>query len=150
MPCEAIHQGYTLSDNPERLDVDAVHAYLTRSYWSPGIPRDVVARALAHSLCVGIYDSGGGQVGLLRVITDFATFAYYCDVYVLEDHRGRGLAKAGVKFLGDHPRLQNLRAIRLVTKDAHTLYQQFGFTAIKDAPNHLEKRDPDVYRRGLI
>jgi GNAT superfamily N-acetyltransferase len=149
MAREITHRDYTLSDDKTRLDFAAIHAYLTRSYWSPGIPRDVVERAADHSFCVGIYAPDGAQVGYLRAITDYATFAYYCDVYVLEEHRGRRLAKAGVRYLIDHPRLQNLRALRLVTRDAHTLYEPFGFTAVQDPANHLEKRDPHVYlRRG--
>lgn len=141
------HAGYVLSDEAARLDFDAIHAYLTRSYWSPGIPKEIVIDAARNSLCVGIYTAEGKQVGYLRAISDYATFAYLCDVYVLEEHRRRGLAKAGVKLLLSHPKLQNLRALRLVTKDAHPLYAQFGFTVIKDAPSHMEKREQDVYRR---
>ena len=86
--------GYEISSDPARLDVDSMHAYLTRSYWSPGVPRDIVERALRHSLCIGLYESAtGAQVGLARVVTDYATFAYLCDVYVLEEHRGHGLGE---------------------------------------------------------
>ena len=86
---EETRDGYTVSTDPARLDVDAMHAFLTRCYWSPGIPREVVARAAAGSLCFGLY-RGAAQVGLARMITDGATFAYLCDVYVLEEHRGHG------------------------------------------------------------
>lgn len=144
---ECEHAGYVLSDDPARLDLAAVHAYLTRSYWSPGIPQDVVARAAANSLCIGIYAPDGAQVGYLRAVSDRATFAYLCDVYVLEEHRGKGLAKAGVKLLLSHPALQGLRILRLVTKDAHPLYAQFGFSVIQDAPSHMEKREREAYRR---
>ena len=85
---------YDISTDHARLDVAAIHAYLVRSYWSPGIPIDIVERALRNSLCFGAYESGSGaQVGLARVVTDYATFAYLCDVYVLEEHRGSGLGK---------------------------------------------------------
>lgn len=148
MPHAATHAGYELSDDPARLDVDAIHAYLTRSYWAAGIPRDTVARALAGSLAVGIYAPAGTQVGLVRVISDYATFAYLCDVYVLEDHRGHGLAKAALRLLETHPRLQGLRRFHLVTQDAHGLYAQFGYTPVAQAERHMEKRFPDIYRPG--
>ena len=88
---EARRNGYVLSTDPARLDLSAIHAYLTRSYWSPGIPREIVERAVAESLCFGLFDGGGQQVGFARVVTDTATFAYLADVYVLEEHRGHGL-----------------------------------------------------------
>jgi len=114
MPHELRHGTYLISDDPARLDADAVHAYLTRSYWAEGIPREVVARSLENSLCLGIYAADGSQVGLLRVISDCTTFAYLCDVYVLEAHRGRGLSKAAMRAFESHPRLQNLRRQHLV------------------------------------
>lgn len=147
MPHELTHDGYLISDDATRLDVDAVHAFLSRSYWATGIPREVVARSLANSLCLGIYAPTGEQVGLVRVITDSATFAYLCDVYVLEPHRGRGLSKAAMRVLSAHPRLQGLRRLHLVTQDAHGLYAQFGFKLVEHAERHMEKRDPEVYRR---
>ena len=147
MPHELLHSGYLISDDASRLDVDAVHAYLTRSYWAEGIPRTIVERSLANSLSLGIYASTEEQVGLVRVISDYTTFAYLCDVYVLEAHRGRGLAKAAMQLLGTHPRLQGLRRLQLVTQDAHGLYAQFGFSALKNPERHMEKREPGIYRR---
>jgi GNAT superfamily N-acetyltransferase len=147
-PHELAHAGYWISDDPARLDVDAVHAFLVRSYWAAGIPREVVARSLAHSLCLGIYAPGGAQVGLVRVVSDYATFAYLCDVYVLEGHRGRGLSKAALRALHTHPRLQGLRRFHLVTQDAHGLYEQFGFRRVDQPERHMEKRDPAVYVRA--
>jgi len=147
MPHELQHAGYLISDDPARLDVDAIHAYLSRSYWAEGIPREIVARSLANSLGLGIYTTTGEQVGLVRVISDYATFAYLCDVYVLEAHRGRGLSKAAMHALTTHPRLQNLRRQHLVTQDAHGLYRQFGFSLVANPERHMEKRDPNAYRR---
>jgi GNAT superfamily N-acetyltransferase len=147
MPHELAHDGYLISDDPARLDVDAVHAYLRRSYWAEGIPREIVARALANSLCLGIYSKAGEQVGLVRVVTDYATFAYLCDVYVLEPHRGRGLSKAAMNAVMSHPRLQNLRRMQLVTQDAHGLYARHGFSVVAQPERHMERRDPDIYRR---
>ena len=140
MPHERHHSGYLISDDQARIDVDAVHAYLTRSYWARGVDREVVARSLAHSLAIGIYAPTGEQAGLVRVISDYATFAYICDVYVLEPHRGRGLSKAAMQFLCTYPKLQGLRRMQLVTEDAHGLYTQFGFSVVKEPGRHMEKR----------
>jgi len=145
---ELRHRDYLITDDPARLDVDAVHQFLTRCYWAKGIPREVVARSLANSLSLGVYAATGHQVGLLRVISDFTTFAYVCDVYILEDHRGCGLSKALMQLYTTHPRLQNLRRQHLVTQDAHGLYSQFGFAPLGQADRHMEKRDPEVYTRG--
>lgn len=145
MPHALDHAGYTITDDPTRLDVDAIHAYLSRSYWAENIPRDIVARAVANSLCLGIYAPTGEQVGLVRAVTDYATFAYLCDVYVLEPHRGRGLSKAALQLLMTHPRLQGLRRMQLVTQDAQGLYAQFGFQTVAEPERHMEKRRPNAY-----
>lgn len=147
MPREIQHQGFTISDDPARLDATAVHRFLSGVYWSENIPLSIVQRALANSFCVGIYLGDGAQVGLIRLITDRATFAYVCDVYVLPEHRGLGLSKAAMQFVTSHPELQNLRRWQLVTKDAHRLYAQFGFVPVSEPDRHMEKRDPEVYRR---
>lgn len=147
MAHELTHAGYLISDDSSRLDLDAIHAYLSRSYWCEKIPRDVVQTATRNSLCLGIYHPSEGQIGLVRVISDYATFAYLCDVYVLDAHRRHGLAKAAMRLLQTHPRLQGLRRFQLVTKDAHGLYRQFGFAEVKHPERHMEKCDPDVYRR---
>ena len=145
---ELPHGNYLISDEPGRLDVAAIHAYLTSCYWADGISPDAVARALQGSLCIGLYAADGAQVGLVRVISDYATFAYLCDVYVLESHRGHGLAKAAVQATLAHPKLQGLRRVNLVTRDAHGLYARFGFTAVARPERYMEKLDPDVYRRS--
>lgn len=137
---------YTICDDPGRLDLGAIHACLQRMYWSRGIPREVVQRAIQGSLCIGAYDHAGAQVGLVRLISDFATFCYVCDVYVLEEHRGHGLAKAMLGMALDHPRLQGLRRWNLVTDDAHGLYRQFGFAAPAQPEKYMERLRPDVYQ----
>jgi GNAT superfamily N-acetyltransferase len=147
MPHEAHHDGYLITDDPARLDIDAIHAFLTTSYWAAGIPRETVARSVANSLCLGIYTAEGAQVGLIRVISDFTTFAYLCDVYVLEAHRGRGLSKAAMQVYATHPWLQNLRRQQLVTRDAQGLYARYGFVPVVQPELHMEKRDTDVYLR---
>jgi ribosomal protein S18 acetylase RimI-like enzyme len=137
---------YEISTDPARLDVAAIHAYLTRSYWAPGIPIGIVERALRHSLCFGVYESAGGaQVGLARVVTDYATFAYLCDVYVLEEHRGFGLAKRMMRELMAHPALSGARRVMLATRDAHGLYAKFGFLEAGAAKNLMEIARPDIY-----
>ncbi len=137
--------GYEISSDPERLDIDAMHAYLTRSYWSPGISRAVVERAARNSLCFGVYEHAGGQVGLSRVVTDHATFAYLCDVYVLEQHRGRGLSKAMMRAVMAHPAIARARRVMLATRDAHGLYRQFGFSAPLHAVSLMEIVRPEIY-----
>src|SRR5947209_4962851 len=118
---------YLLSTDPSRLDLDVVFKFLTNCYWAEGIPREIVARSIDHSLCFGIYDGSGAQVGFARVISDFATVAYLGDVFVLESHRGRGLSKWMIEGVMQHPALQNLRRWILLTRDAHGLYSQVGF-----------------------
>lgn len=137
---------YTISDDPGRIDLRAIHAYLSRSYWSPGIPFEIVERAVRNSLCIGAYADGGAQVGLVRLISDQATFCYVGDVYVLEEHRGQGLSKAMLAMAMDHPALQGLRRWSLVTADAHGLYRQFGFTPVAQPGRHMERLEPDIYR----
>ncbi|HWL14878.1 MAG TPA: GNAT family N-acetyltransferase [Opitutus sp.] len=147
MSFELRHGDYLVSDDPARLDRAAIHAYLNRtSYWAKGIPREIVDRSLDHSLCLGVYTSTGEQVGLARVITDFATYGWLCDVFVLETHRRHGLGKALVRAVLDHPRLQTVRRLALGTQDAHGLYSQFGFTPLPHPETHMERRNPAAPR----
>jgi GNAT superfamily N-acetyltransferase len=139
---------YEISTDPSRLQLDAIHAYLTRSYWSPGIPKEVVARAIANSVCFGLYDLQGPtdtQVGFARVVTDKASFAYLADVYVLEEHRRQGLSKRLVEAVLGHPELQGMRRFLLATKDAHGLYAQFGFKPPARPENFMEIRTPPAW-----
>ena len=137
---------YEISTDPARLDVAAIHGFLTRSYWSPGIPIGIVERALRNSLCFGVYEAASGaQVGLARVVTDYATFAYLCDVYVLEEHRGHGLGKRMMRELMAHPALTGARRAMLATRDAHGLYAGFGFQEAGAAKNLMEIVRPDIY-----
>ena len=136
-----------LSTLAEEMDVDAIHAYLSaESYWARGVPRDVVARAIEHSLCVGVFH-GAAQVAFARVVTDRATYAYLADVYVLDAYRGRGISKWMMRTLDAHPDLQGLRRWMLMTKDAHGLYAQFGFTPLAHPDRTMERTDRDVYAR---
>jgi GNAT superfamily N-acetyltransferase len=145
-PRSELRDGYTASNDPARLDVDAIHAFLTACYWSTGIPHATVARALAHSLGFGLYAPDGAQVGFVRVVTDQATFAYLCDVYVLDAHRGRGLGEWLVGFALADPALRDLRRLILATRDAHGLYERFGFGAPKFPNAYMDIVRPDIYR----
>ena len=134
--------GYEVSHDPARLDVGVVHSFLAQdSYWAKGIPREMVERAIAHSLCFGVYQ-GGAQVGFARIVTDRATFALLADVFVLEGHRGKGLSKWLMQAVIAHPDLQGLRRMLLLTSDAHELYRQFGFTEIGNAWRFMEVLRP--------
>lgn len=124
--------------------MDVIHGFLTASYWSPGIPRALVERAVRNSVCFGVYEEGR-QVGFARVITDQATFAYLADVFILESHRGRGLAKALMSAIVADPRLQGLRRWVLATRDAHKLYERYGFTPLAKPQRFMELHQPDVY-----
>jgi GNAT superfamily N-acetyltransferase len=149
MPHEFHHEGYLLSDDPARLDREVIHRYLAdESYWAAGIPRDIVDRSIENSLCVGIYAPDGKQVGFGRIVSDYATYAWLGDVFVLEPHRGHGLGKALLRAILSHPRLQGLRRFALATQDAHGLYAQFGFTPLADPTRHMEKRPLHAYHRS--
>jgi GNAT superfamily N-acetyltransferase len=125
----------TVSTDAARLDLEIIHGFLSRSYWAAGIPREVVERAVRHSLCFGAYQ-GERQIGFARVVTDRATFAYVSDVFVLPDGRGRGVGKQLMAAIMAHPELQGLRRFTLATRDAHGLYRQFGF----GPPRHPERQ----------
>lgn len=130
--------------DPARFDVQAIHAFLTASYWSPGIPLDVVERAIKGSLCIAAL-SGGELVGFARLVTDRATFAYLADVFVLPEHRRAGVSREMLKHLFAHPDVQGLRRMMLATRDAHGLYAQFGFKPLAAPARFMERHDPDVY-----
>jgi GNAT superfamily N-acetyltransferase len=146
VPQEHRNGNFAISTDPARLDVDAIYAFLTQSYWAKGIPRDIVARSLQHALCFGMYD-GEQQIGLARVISDFATYAYIADVYVLEPYRGQGLGKWLMACVMSHPDLQGLRRWSLATKDAHGLYRQFGFAELVRPERHMEILNSDLYQK---
>src|SRR5262245_28269514 len=135
---------YSISTDKSELDIATIHAFLTRSYWSPGIPRATVERAIANSLCFGLYHMSE-QVGFARVITDTATFAYLADVFILEPHRGKSLSKWLMETIKEHKDLQGLRRFMLGTRDAHGLYKQFGFTELTHPSRMMEIVRPDVY-----
>lgn len=148
MAHEIRHGSYVLSDDPARLDLDVIHGYLSgESYWASGIPRDYVETSVRNSLCLGAYVAATGeQVGLARVVTDYATYGWLCDVFVLRAHRHHGLGKALAQAVVEHPRLQTLRRLGLATQDAHGLYAQFGFKPLGAPERQMERRNAIVYQ----
>lgn len=136
--------GYEITTDASRVDVAAVYAFLAGAYWSRGIPRQLVERAIANSICVSVL-LHGEQVGFARVITDRATFAYLADVYVIDAHRGRGLAHRMMTTVMQHPELQGLRRMMLVTRDAHGVYAKHGFTALAAPERVMERTIPNAY-----
>ena len=128
--------GILISTDREKLRLDVIHGYLSGSYWAANIPLALVRRAIDHSLCFGVYHSGE-MIGFGRVITDYTTFGYLSDIFVLESHRGRGYSKLLVSCMLKHPELSQLRRWHLVTKDAQGLYAQFGFKTVDQLDQHM-------------
>lgn len=147
---------YYITTDVSKLDVNVIHQYLSEaSYWAKGISKDVVERSIANSLCFGLFYKAeqtmpnGRQIGFARLITDKATFAYLADVFILEEHRGKGLSKWLLKTIQSHPELQDLRRWLLTTKDAHGLYEQLGWTKVPDdyVYRFMMRHNPDVYKK---
>ena len=132
-------------EHPTEDDITALHAILKETYWSPGIPREVVEKACAHSLCAIARDDAGALIGFARLVTDRAVFAWLCDVVVVPTHQGRGIGRALVSVFRNHPELQHLRRWMLGTRDAHGVYADLGFTPIGDASRLMEILGPAPY-----
>jgi len=138
---ETHKDNFIISTDPQRLDVDAICDFLTRAYWAAGRPRERTERALANSLAFGLYD-GNKQIGLARVVSDYAVFAYLCDVFIHEDYRAHGLGKWLIETVMAHPDLQGLRRWILATRDAHELYRQFGWDDLRNPENWMQILHP--------
>jgi GNAT superfamily N-acetyltransferase len=137
---------YEISTDTHRLNVEVIHTFLAEeSYWSPGIPRSIVERAIENSLCFGVYH-GAAQVGFARVVTDKSTFALLADLFILKAHRGNGLSKWLMRCVVGHQDLQGLRRLLLLTSDAHGLYRQFGFEELGNPSRFMEVVRRDIYR----
>ena len=134
---------YTVSTDAARLDIDVIYGYLDRAYWSSGIPRETVERAVQRSLCFGLFE-GETQIGFARAVTDSTTFAYICDVFVLESHQGKGLGTWLMRCVMQHPEMRRLRRCQLITRDAHKLYEKVGFRSISKPERHMERTTPAV------
>ena len=140
---------FAVTTNPKHQDVDVIHGFLSQSYWSKGIPRETVVKSLKSALCFALM-CNGRQIGFARVISDFATIAYLGDVFVLPEHRGKGLSKWLMDCVIAHPDLQGLRRWMLATSDAHGLYEQYGFAALKQPSVFMERHNPKVYSETEI
>ena len=137
--------GYTISNDHADIDFDALHAFLSASYWSRGIPRETMERSVRGSVPFVLRDERGKLAGFARVITDRATFGYIGDLFVLPEHRGKGLSKRLMEAIMAHPELQDFRRWMLATSDAHGLYEKFGFRPLAAPDILMERHDPNVY-----
>ena len=131
---------YTISTDKQKLDITTIHNFLTASYWSSGISLEKVKRSVEHSLCFGLYD-GNKQIGFARVVTDYTLFGYLADVFVIEEYRGKGLSTWLMECVVNHPEIKDLRGWMLATKDAHGLYEKFGFKLIEDPGKYMTKKN---------
>ncbi len=138
---EARRGSLLISTDPSLLDLDAICGFLSRSYWASARPRQRIVASLQHSLVFGVYD-GKQQVGMARIVTDYATFAWLCDVFVEEAYRGQGVGKWLMETIVAHPELQGLKRMLLVTRDAHSLYSQYGFTPLANPEAWMERVPP--------
>lgn len=142
-----IKDEYTMTDQRDDLDIDVIHSFLKNSYWAAEIPKKVVEKSCDHSLCFGIYKDKD-QVGFGRIITDYTTFAFVSDVFVLDAHRKKGLADWMLTCMRDHPPLQDLRRWMLATLDAHALYARKGFQPVQHPDWFMEIANPDIYKQA--
>jgi len=147
MPFEFSRDGFLFSDDRDRLQIDVIHGFLKTAYWCTGISRARVMRAVDNSLCGGLYAADGTQVGFGRVITDRALFAYLMDVFILEPWRGRGLSRQLLNGLFDHPELQNLKRWMLISREAQSLYEKYGFERVPGSDRIMHRSDPEVFAR---
>lgn len=145
---------YSIITDKNKMDIDFIHSFLTVSYWAEGITKEIVSKSVNGSLCFGVFKTdkeavpAGRQVGFARMVTDEATFAYLADVFIDEDHRGKGLSKWLMEIILSYPGLQGLRRILLATRDAHGLYKQFGFTPLNNPDRWMHIHNPDVYKKA--
>jgi GNAT superfamily N-acetyltransferase len=136
---------YEISTDRHRLDIALIHDFLRSSYWAQDIPRSVVEKSVEYSLCFGVF-CDRTQVGFARVVTDFAAIAYLADVFVVPEHRGRGVGKRLIRAVLEHPELQGLRRFILATKDAHGFYASVGFQPLSHPEDFMTIHKPDIYR----
>jgi GNAT superfamily N-acetyltransferase len=141
----ALIEGFRISTEIADMDIEAIHDFISKSYWAKGIPIATLKRAVQNSICFGVFTDAGDQVGFARVVTDSATYGYLADVYVLEGYRGRGLSKWLMEEVKSHPNLQGLRRMTLATIDAHGLYEKYGFKSLAKPEIFMEAWNPDVY-----
>lgn len=137
-------EDYRVTTNQAEMDIEAIHHYLTHAYWCTGIPLETLRLSMENSFCFAVLQANK-QIGFARLITDYATFAYLADVYILKSHQGKGLSKMMLEVIFNHPKLQGLRRIMLATRDAHGLYEKFGFSKLSYPEKIMENFNPDIY-----
>lgn len=137
---------YRISTALDEMDIDVIHTFISKSYWAKDIPKSVLQKALAHSLCFGVFTNENQQVGFARLITDRATYAYLADVFIIDEFRGLGLSRALMTNIVSHPDLQGLRRMVLATRDAHGLYAKFGFKPVPNPEVLMQVWQPNVYQ----
>ena len=137
--------GYKTSSDIIDMDLAVIHGFISNSYWAKDIPLNTMEKAIKNSLCFGVFTESGTQVAFARMVTDSATFAYLADVFVIKEHRGKGLSKLLMEIIIAHPNLQGIRRMALATSDAHGLYEQFGFKPLSSPELFMELHLPDVY-----
>ena len=136
---------FYISTEKEKMDIDLIHSFLSRSYWAEGISKEIISRSIEWALCFGVFENNK-QVGFARMITDKATFAYLADVFIIDEYRGLGLSKLLMEVIMSYPDLQGLRRMMLATRDAHELYKKFGFTPLNNVDRWMHIHYPDVYK----
>jgi len=141
----ALVSGYKTSSDIIDMDLAVIHGFISNSYWAKDIPLNTMEKAIKNSLCFGVFTESGTQVAFARMVTDSATFAYLADVFVIKEHRGKGLSKLLMEIIIAHPNLQGIRRMALATSDAHGLYEQFGFKPLSSPELFMELHLPDVY-----
>lgn len=146
---EQLIDGFLFSTDKSRLNIPFVHAFLSTSYWAERIPVEILQDSIENSLSFGVYE-GQKQVGFARVITDYSTFGYLADVFIDENYRGQGLSKNLMTFIFSTPGFEKFRRFILATRDAHGLYDQFGFKPLKAPEKFMEIAQPDIYKKLSI
>jgi N-acetylglutamate synthase-like GNAT family acetyltransferase len=129
--------GFTISTNPDLLDIDVIHDFVTKSYWARGIPKELVIKSIRHSFCFGLYDQGI-QIGFARLISDYTTEAKLCEIFIVEPYQGRGLGKWLIESVISCPKLQGIRTLSLGTRDGHEFYKKVGFHVVGECPNRMQ------------
>jgi|SaaInlV_100m_DNA_5_1039725.scaffolds.fasta_scaffold07327_2 N-acetylglutamate synthase-like GNAT family acetyltransferase len=145
--CPALVKGFYISDQLADMDIEAIHKFVSQTYWAKDIPQEIMRRGIENSQCFGVFTDSKQQVGFARLITDQATFAYLSDVYILEEFRGKGLSKWLLQTIMSHPCTQGLRRIGLATADAHGLYEQYDFKPLANPDYFMEVWKPDIYQK---
>jgi len=141
-------EGYRISSNKSDMNIESIHDFISQSYWAKGIPIETLKKAISNSLCFGLFSEDEMQVGFARMITDTATYAYLADVYILADHRGKGLSKWLMQEIMSHTDLQGLRRMTLATADAHGLYKKYGFSELSNPEIFMENWNPEIYKNS--